>query len=223
MKKNAIIASLLLSCAATRADLISIAVSWESTGTYFYFEGGNPATYPGDYLPADAYHVLIWSPTAPPTTDYALAGTGIGANEVILWDSLKALRSGDTREVGGIFDYTKSDLIFSDSDVGGTIANGYVYSRIFAASTVSAGTRYYQSPVYLSPVLTPYDSANPESSMAHATAGDSNLVIPDIQEMRLGGSNIYQAIPEPGTIALSLAALGAMAYRQRRKRNRRAA
>ena len=217
MKKCLILFGLLCSCAATRADLIG--VSWLSIETYFYVQGGNPDNYPDDYLPADAYHALIWSPFAPPTTNYAMAGTGIGANEVILWDSLKALRSNDTRDVAGIFDYSNSPLVFSDADVGGSIVNGYVYSRIFAGPTVSAGTLYYQSPVYLAPALTPYLATDPNSSLSHETAGTA----PGVLEMRVGGGNIYQAIPEPGTIALSLAALGAMAYRQRRKRNRQAA
>ena len=218
-KKNLIVLALAISCAAVHADFVG--VSWLSTETFFYEQGGNPDNYPGDYLPSDAYHVLIWSSYAPPTSNYALTGTGIGANEVALWDSTQTLRSGDSRDDSGVFDYSANPLVFSDADVGGVITNGYVYSRIFSSATITAGTWYYQSPVYSSPLLPAYYTDRPDTIVTHATAGDGI----DFKTQEMGtGPNMYQVIPEPGTITLSLAALGALMYRhQRRKRNQQAA
>ena len=217
MKKLWIIILLGMATVGAKAD---IAVNWSSDSWFSPFGvvpglGENPTANPASFIPANAYHVLIWSMSAPPTGAYAQAGDGLGAGEVAIWDSTQGLRVGDTRGGGGEFNYTPGgEVVLTDAQAGGTATAGYVYSRIFSNSTVSVGDWYYQSESYLSPGLDQYD-ADPPGILTHTTSafgiyGDRTMG---------DGTGMYQVIPEPGTLMFSLSALGVLAVRRLRQRN----
>ena len=191
-----------------------LAVKYESQ-TYFYKSGEDGSDYPADYLPSDALHVLIWSPTAPPEINYARPGTGVGSGEYVLYSSnVDALRPTDLRFDSGRFDYTSDPLVFSDADVGDVDINtGYVYSRIFSTSAPEVGSWYYQTQVVQGPALTEYNALSPDSIFNHTTSSSA-----EAPSRGMGiGSGMYQVIPEPATGVLALTALGMMIYRRTRK------
>lgn len=215
----------MLICISTVGAKADLAALWYSD-SYFspfgvYPSGDDsPESTPQKFIPIDAYHVLIWSLNAPPSAAFALAGTGLGAGEIAIWDSTRSPRDGDVRSGGGFFNYVSGGaIIVKDEDVGSTATEGYVYSRIFSQSTVNIGDWYYQSVSYLSPTLTEYIETDPAYN-THITSEWAEYGDRVMGE----GLGMYQVIPEPGTITLSLAALGALMYRhQRRKRNQQAA
>ncbi len=201
---------LVLSGFTARAQ---VGILWDST-TYFLQEGGNSANYPADYLGADAVHILIWSQVAPPNTNYAQPGTGIGSGEFVLWSSAETLRIGDVRTDSGRFDYSNSPLAFDDSDVGGAdINDGYIYSRIFQNSTISGSDWYYQSEVFLASPLGAYDPLSVGTALSHTT---SDALSQSLREMGVG-SGMYQVIPEPTTFGFLLIG-GAMLWIRRLRR-----
>ena len=210
----AIVACLMIAGSAY-AD---VAIRWEST-TYFMLAGGNPANYPGDYLPTNALRLLIWSASAPPTTDYAAAGTGIGAGEYILWSTATdPLRVGDTVGDSGRFDFSGTAIVKGDAAVGGNnINSGYIYSRIFSSSAAVAGQYYYQSQVSLGPTIAEYDILNPATILQHITSSTAFLELVDTNAIPPNG--MYTVIPEPGSLLLAFPVLGVMAVRRMRKRD----
>ena len=209
------IAACLMIAGSAFAD---VAIQWKST-TYFMLAGGNPATYPGDYLPTNALRLLIWSASAPPTTDYAAAGTGIGAGEYILWSTATdPLRAGDTINDSARFNFSGTAIIKGDADVGGNnINNGYIYSRIFSSSAAVAGQYYYQSQANLGPTITEYDPLIPTSNLEHTTSNVAFLELVDTNAVPPNG--MYTVIPEPGSLLLAFPVLGVMAVRRMRKRD----
>lgn len=212
MKK--ILCSILLTTGLAAVAPADIAIEYKSE-SYFYGFGEDGLDYPSDYLPADALHVLIWSPTAPPEINYALPGSGVGSGEHVLYSSnVAALRPNDMRNDSGRFNYTIDPLIFTDADVGDVDINtGYVYSRIFSTSAPGVGSWYYQTQVVQGPALAEYNALSPDSIFNHTTSSSA-----EAPSRGMGiGSGMYQVIPEPATGVLALTALGMMIYRRTRK------
>lgn len=213
MKKLLLVVLLGMLSAGARAD---IGVDWSSDSWFSPFgvfpdpDTTNPTDDPSLYIPQNAYHVLIWSMSFPPIGAYATAGTGLGAGEIKIWDSKETARSGDTREGGGQFNYSTVAIVFTDAQAGGTATAGYVYSRIFSNSTVSAGDWYYQSQAFEVPPLLQYTVEAP-NTFIHITSnwetyGDRTMG---------SGLSMYQVIPEPGTLLLTLPAAALIFIRRR--------
>lgn len=198
MKKTAAIIAVCMMALGAYAD---ISVRWSSS-TYFLLSGGDPVAYPADYVPTDALHILIWSASAAPTTDYAQPGTGVGAGEIVLWQSPAAMTAG------GVFDYGGSPETFTDADVGGSdINSGYLFSRIFSSSSPAASEWYFQSAA-VSPNLPEFDPFVIATIMDHVTSSAVS------GEMSVG-SGMYQVVPEPSVIAFL--GLGGLALAARRR------
>ncbi len=169
----------------------SINVSWRQTQGLFF----NDAVAAGNQISADFYHVLIWSPSAPPQMDYALPGTGVGAGEIVL-------DVGNAGVLGGQFNY--SAQVFTDSDVGDVDINaGYLYARIFQFSTVSDGDVYWQTPVSLvqGPSLTVYDPntepPDPAQLIHHVVRDTAGGLAMDASN-----PDMFTVIPEPSVFAM---------------------
>jgi hypothetical protein len=175
-----------------------IAIRWDSQ-TYFATSGNEGSTDSADYIPEGAIHALIWSSTAAPGASFLSPGSPVGAEEVVLFQG-----TADAG-VGGSFDYAASAIIAEDADVGGLdINSGYVYSRIFEGSAVTAGSWYYQSQVNIGPGIVEYDVLVPSSVLDHRTASDVPYPGPALGDTTdpTYGAGMFQVIPEPSVMAL---------------------
>jgi hypothetical protein len=200
-----VLATLLLTFAISNVANSAISVQWSHTTGLFF----NDSIVAGNQIPADFYHILIWSPTSAPAANYALPGTGIGANEFILFQ-------GNAGILGGQFNYNAQ--AFTDLDVGGAnINNGYLYSRIFQFNTVSAGNVYWESPAALvkGPNLVVYNPLTSPPSPTELTIHVSRDTAGPLL-MDTANANFYQVIPEPSVMALM--GLGGLLIAIRRRR-----
>jgi hypothetical protein len=191
-KMKRLFLSLMLSAGMAHTTLADISVAWDSD-TYFYLNGGDAGEYPGDYVPVDALHVLIWSSTAAPSTNWATL-SGVGDDEFALWNTPE-----DMDAAGGIFNYIPTPQTFTDADVGGAdINSGYLYSRIFSSANLSTNDWYFQSAA-IGPGLTEtIVDGVPTLPINHTTSDfDDNSTL----EMGVG-AGMYQVIPEPSVMAL---------------------
>jgi hypothetical protein len=210
MKKCLSIASALTVAFATLSSA-QVGIEWNST-RYFYQSNGT------DQLTNTAVHLLLWSATDPAANALSVQpGTGTATGEFILHSNSDSLRSGDVREEWGRFTYATTPLVFSDADVGNAdINNGYVFSRIFEYDTISAGNWFFQSPNFLSPVITTYNPMDTGTIMPHLTADFSYASVQTMGQ----GSDMFTVIPEPGTMAflvLGVLTLGARRYLRTRR------
>jgi len=196
VKRKLVVIALSLIAAGASAD---IGVTWKNT-TAGFFNNAAPPT--GTLLGNDAVHLLIWSLSAPPSVDYALAGTGVGSGEIVLYTGPGPLSNSQ-------FNY--SGLVFNDTHVGGADINaGYLYSRIFQDSTVDVGDLYYQSPIFSSPALPEYDALTPSTVITHNTPASSGAIVLD-----LATTGVYTVVPEPSVLAFL--GLGGLALAARRR------
>jgi hypothetical protein len=196
MKKLLVILSVVGVAMSASAQ---ISVQWESL-KYIGLPGTTSGSItPADYVPEGAIHALIWSSTVAPGGSFLEAGSPAGVGEVILFQGTAAAGSF------GAFDYKATPVEAEDVDVGGLDINaGYVYSRIFEGTNITAGAWYYQSQVNLGPGITEYDSLNPGTVELHqTTAGDAfpGIVLGDTADPTYG-AGMFQVIPEPSVMAL---------------------
>ena len=211
MNKHLSIASALTALCATLCSA-QVAVTWESTRFFYQSDGATQLT-------DTAVHLLLWSATNPePNALVVQPGTGTAAGEFILHSSNFLARAFDEREEWGRFNYEPGGvLIFDNDDVGGdSINDGYVFSRIFEYDSISDGDWFFQSPNFLSPVITTYNAMDTGTIMPHLTADFSSL---NTQTMGQG-SDMFTVIPEPGTMAflvLGVLTLGARRFLRTRR------
>jgi hypothetical protein len=190
MKKIIGILSVASLIFATGANA-QINVAWRNTQAIFF----NGSIGAGNQIAEDFYHILVWSPSPAPAIDeYVAEGTGIGENEVILFQ-------GNAGILGGQFNYPAQ--VFDDTDVDGADINtGYLYSRIFQFSTVSDEDVYWESPASMNfgPTLTEYDPAliPPDSDqiIEHVAPNSATALVMD------ASSPNFYLVPEPSVMAL---------------------
>jgi hypothetical protein len=175
-----------------------IAIRWDSQ-TYFALPGNSGSNDPADYIQEGAIHALIWSSTAAPGASFLEAGSPAGADEVVLFQGTAAAGSA------GTFDYKSFAVIAEDADVGGLDINaGYVYSRIFEGSSITADSWYYQSQVNIGPGIVEYDNTVPSSVLVHTTSTGTPFPGPALDDTAdpTYGAGMFQVVPEPSVMAL---------------------
>ena len=198
MKKGCILLAVVMLVGMLMATQASatIAVSWGSDGTTYTEDG------PYNYI-LGAYTVqLLWSETDP--TGNQAVDVSIDPNGLALGEFL--LRQETEVDSYSIFSYGTE--LYDSTDVDGAdINNGYVYSRIFTDTAMSAGsTTYYQSAAI--------GNSLPDGSI-EPLPPDNVISLIVVQ----GGGEVNasaQVVPEPATLALF--GLGALVVGLRRRK-----
>lgn len=150
------------------------------------------------FAPADYYAQLIWTPEQTASEiDPFNPLTPIGTNEVVV-----ASQSLNTFGINGL-------IISGDVALDNTLVGGFVYTRVFESANPQIGQFWGQSSNFGSNAL------NPAQGLTVTTSDPttSNIHNPTGIVMNL------QIIPEPGTLAMILMAVGGIVYKIRRRRS----
>lgn len=193
MKLILSLSAFLLSCNVLLAD---VSVVWTIGG---YIQDGIGL---GGWSTTDRYVQLVWSSTDP------------SANQAV-WGSTDYLASGEKLLYGAALDnyaHAENDIdggaSYSSSLIGvPNINNGYIFTRIFASSSIVSATPYYQSAA-ASTVAYNYDPLNPLPSAQIFYDSTVDYVNP---------TTSMTVVPEPSTIGLLLVGAGLVAFRRMRR------
>ena len=189
----------------------SVSITW-SMGLDDIFR--NQTDFTDELLPVGSLFLLYWSSDQTPSelTGPALDPFSPGSNEFLI-DFARNSNPGYIEGKGGT--YTDTDFVPSGIADFGT---GYVFTRVFD----------YQGSFDFTPGQTPTFDLSNVTSLSFATSQSTKLsgALPTPASLHEPFSGLMQVylnqtimIPEPGTLAMILMAVGGIVYKIRRRRS----
>jgi len=196
-KKMVIMACCALAAGVAFADL---AVSFNNGNV------GVTVTGTGDFITAGSLVQLIWSPTGITTTTpggYDIAGGTLLPGEQLLVAALTSNGFGFWAPTSGLY---------TDATVGGTIQDGYFFTRVFqnsgAAGEVFSDLNQVAAADYI------YDSLTPSTTYSANGTG-----LAPGSSVNLSAPGTFVQVPEPATVGLlGLSGVGLFLARRKNRR-----